>query len=278
MFNICRIGARVAACMNWAAKESEMKATRLLAALGCLLTYTAGAQDSGASQGVKFDFGTTLNVVLSDSLDGRKNKPGDAVKAKVAEDVRAAGEIVIPRGAKLSGHLTQVQGAGQGDGGALLAMIFERAELKDGRQVPLHAAFYALAAPEGAQSDQGGPSSGGAFNSGGLGGGAASAGSIVSSAGHAATDDASALGAGASGRGQLKPSAGAIGGINSKGLLYASSRGVFGLEDLQLQPGTTPGGASSVILSTGRNVHLASGTRMLLSVESAATYDGIDKL
>jgi hypothetical protein len=255
-----------------------VKATWALAVLGCLLPGLAGAQQGGADQGLKFEFGATLNVVLSDTVDARKSKPGDTVKAKVAEDLRAAGEVVIPRGARLSGHVTQAQAAGQGGGGALLAMTFERAELKDGRQIPLHAAFYALAAPEGAQSDSGGSSSGGGFNSGGFGGGAASGGSIVSSAGHAATDDGSALGPGAPDRSELKPSAGAVGGINSKGLLYASSRGVFGLEDLRLQPGTTPGGASTVILSTGRSVHLASGTRMLVSIESAAPSGNVDKL
>jgi hypothetical protein len=80
--------------------------------------------------------------------------------------------------------------------------------------------------------------------------------------------DTGALGAGGTNHEELKPSAGAIGGLNSKGTLYASSRGVFGLEDVSLQPDATPGHASSVILSTSHTVHLANGTRMLVSVES----------
>lgn len=245
-----------------------MKATGVVAVLGCLLAGAAGAQQGAPERGVKFDFGTTLNVVLSDSVDARKNKPGDVVLARSSEDLRAGGVVVIARGAKLVGHVTQSQAAGHENEPAALGMIFEWAELKDGRQIQLRTGFYALAAREGAQTGQGGASSGGAFNSGGFGGASGSGGSIVGSAGHAATDDASALGAGTSGRGELKPSAGAIGGLNSKGLLYASSRGVFGLEGLRLDPDTMPGGASSVILSTGGSVHLASGTRMLLSVES----------
>jgi hypothetical protein len=67
----------------------------------------------------------------------------------------------------------------------------------------------------------------------------------------------------------LKPSPGAIGGLNSNGTLYASSRGVFGLEELSLEPNTVPSGGSSVVLANARSVHLASGTRMLLSLESA---------
>jgi len=72
----------------------------------------------------------------------------------------------------------------------------------------------------------------------------------------------------------LKPSPGAIGGVNSSGTLYASSRGVFGLEDIGLEPNTVPSAGSSVILAHARNVHLASGTRMLLSVESAGGGSG----
>jgi hypothetical protein len=248
-----------------------MKATLVLAMLGCLLPYMAGADEGGGStdQSVKFDFGTTLNVVLSDSLDARKSKPGDVVKAKVAEDLQTGGDVVIPRGARLLGHVTQAQAGTPGEGRASLGLTFDRAELKDGRRIPLHAALYALAAPEGASGDHGGSASGGGFNGVGF-GGAANAGSIVSNAGHAATDDASALGAGGTNHEELKPSVGAIGGVNSKGTLYASSRGVFGLEDLSLQPDARPGGASSVILSTSRTVHLASGTRMLVSVESAS--------
>jgi hypothetical protein len=45
---------------------------------------------------------------------------------------------------------------------------------------------------------------------------------------------------------------------------------VFGLEDISLEPNTVPSSGSSIILADARSVHLASGTRMLLSLESGS--------
>jgi hypothetical protein len=244
-----------------------MKTTAVLATLGLMLPCMGSAQDSAgqnAAQDVKFEFGATLNSVLSDTVDARKSKPGDTVRAKTSEDVKAGGIVVIPRGAKLIGHVTEAQPAAKAGEQARLGFVFDRADLKDGRQIPLRTAFYALAAPEGASSDRG-SSSGGGFG-GGFGGGSAAVGNMVSST---SSEDAGALGEGRPRHAELKPSPGAIGGLNSSGTLYASSRGVFGLEDISLEPNTVPSSGSSVILANARSVHLASGTRMLLSLESA---------
>jgi hypothetical protein len=245
-----------------------MKTTVVLVTLGFMLPCMGSAQDNasqGVPQGTKFEFGTTLNGVLSDTVDARKCKPGDPVKAKTSEDVKAGGVVVIPRGAKLIGHVTEAQPAAKAGEQARLGLVFDRADLKDGRQIPLHTTFYALAAPEGASSDRDSSLDGG-FG-GGSGGGSAAVGNMVSAASTTPSDDASALGPRRT-RHELKPSPGAIGGLNSSGTLYASSRGVFGLEDVSLEPNTVPSSGSSIILANARSVHLASGTRMLLSLES----------
>jgi hypothetical protein len=244
-----------------------MKSTVVLVTLGFMLPCMGGAQDNtaqNAPQGVKFEFGTTLNSVLSDTVDARKCKPGDPVKAKTSEDVKAGGIVVIPRGAKLIGHVTEAQPAAKAGEQARLGVVFDRADLKDGRQIPLHGTFYALAAPEGASSDRDGGFGGG------FGAGSAAVGNMVSAASTTPSDDSSALGPRRARQEELKPSPGAIGGLNSSGTLYASSRGVFGLEDISLEPNTMPSSGSSVILANARSVHLASGTRMLLSLESTS--------
>src|SRR5882724_3440692 len=133
-----------------------MKTTVVLAALGLMLPCMGSAQDNpgqNIAPGVKFEFGTTLNGVLSDTVDARKSKPGDTVKARTSEDVKAGGIVVIPRGSKLVGHVTEAQPVAKAGEQARLGFVFDRAELKDGRQIPLHTAFYALAAPLGASSD-----------------------------------------------------------------------------------------------------------------------------
>jgi hypothetical protein len=224
-----------------------MKSTWVAAVLGLMLPCMGGAQD------VRFEFGTTLNATLSDTVDARKSKPGARVEAKTSEDLKVAGVIVIPRGAKLFGQVTEAQAAANEQ--AKLGFVFDRAELKDGRRIPLHTAFYALAAPVGASDDRL-PPPGGGF------------GGAVGSLARPAADDTSALGVGSTKQADLKPSPGAIGGLNSTGTLYASSRGVFGLDGVSLEPNTVPSRGSTVILADARNIRLVSGTRLLLSVES----------
>lgn len=239
-----------------------MKVSVVALAIGILLPCGGGAQ-SNSDREVRFEFGSTLNAVLSDTLDARKNKSGDSVKAKISEDVLSGGVVVLPRGAKLIGHVTEAHAAAKADEQARLGFVFERAELKDGRAIPLHTAFYALAAPVGA-ADNSPPSAGGGSFGGGFGG----TGSGVGGMARAAGDDTSALDAGNGKHAELKPSPGAIGGLNGSGTLFASSRGVFGIEDVSLEPNSTPSNGSGVILANARNVRLSSGTRMLLSVTS----------
>jgi hypothetical protein len=248
-----------------------MRITVVLATLGFMVPCVGSAQASpnqNADPSVKFEFGATLNAVLSDSVDARRSKPGDPVKARASEDLKVGGTVVIPRGAKLVGHVTEAQPAAKSGEHARLGVVFDRADLKDGRRIPLHATFYALAAPEGAASARG-SSLGGGFG-GGFGGGGTTPGDMVSASNSSSSDDVSTLAGGGTRHEELKPSADAVGGLKSNGTLYASSRGVFGLEDISLEPNAVPSGGSSVILDNGRSVHLASGTRMLLSLESAS--------
>ena len=58
-------------------------------------------------------------------------------------------------------------------------------------------------------------------------------------------------------------------GLGANGQLTSTSRGVFGLNGLTLTAGAANAGEGSVIASTGKNVHLESGTRMLLVVQAA---------
>lgn len=227
-----------------------MRATVILV-LASIVSTTCIADEQRES--VKFEFGATLNAELSDTIDARKTKLGDPVRGRASEDMKAGGLIVIPRGARLIGRVTEARAAPRSDGAARLGIEFDRAELKDGRQIPLHATFFALAAPAGALTDHG-SSSGGGF------GGGSSVGEMMNASSHTPADEQS-----------LKPSPGAIGGLDGNGLFYASSRGVFGLEDMSLEPGTTASAGCSVVLANARTVRLPSGTRMLLSVGSAGT-------
>ena len=73
---------------------------------------------------------------LAAPLEAGKAKVGDRVAAKVIGDCIKAGEIVIPRGSVLSGHVTQAQKRSRSNRESRLAFSFDQVQLKGGRLVP----------------------------------------------------------------------------------------------------------------------------------------------
>jgi hypothetical protein len=60
------------------------------------------------------------------------------------------------------------------------------------------------------------------------------------------------------------------GGLNAAGQLTSNSQGVFGLSGLALESTTSAAAQGSLIMPTSRNVHLDSGTQLLLVATIAA--------
>jgi hypothetical protein len=70
---------------------------------------------------------------------------------------------------------------------------------------------------------------------------------------------------------------GAVGGLNAAGQFSSNSQGVFGLNGLNLNAAGSNATEGSVITSAGKNVHLDSGTRMLLVSQANASEQGGSK-
>jgi hypothetical protein len=68
-----------------------------------------------------------------------------------------------------------------------------------------------------------------------------------------------------------------VGGLNAAGQLTSNSQGVFGLNGLNLNAAASNATQGSVITSAGKNVHLDSGTRMLLVSQAQAGEQGTSK-
>jgi hypothetical protein len=58
--------------------------------------------------------------------------------------------------------------------------------------------------------------------------------------------------------------------LNAAGQLTSNSQGVFGLNGLNLNAASSNATQGSVITSAGKNIHLDSGTRMLLVAQAQA--------
>ena len=72
-------------------------------------------------------------------------------------------------------------------------------------------------------------------------------------------------------------SRGAVGGLNAAGQLTSNSQGVFGLNGLNLNAAASNATEGSVITSAGKDIHLDSGTRMLLVTQAQAGSAGESK-
>jgi hypothetical protein len=225
---------------------------------------------------------------LTAPVDSKKAKPGDLVKARTTEPCKSNGKTLLPKGTQLVGHVSEASARANGQAESSLGIVFDKAILKKGQETPLNMTIQALASGEGAASmgspepepmGSPGASAAGAGAAGGrgaLGGVSSTAGGTVGGVTNAtanagnlpnsAVNTATRTTTNATGA----ASSGAVGGLNAAGQLTSNSRGVFGLNGLNLSSATANGTQGSVITSAGKNVRLDGGTRMLLVTQSAA--------
>jgi hypothetical protein len=226
-------------------------------------TVFAGIATVAAAQteqsAVTLPSGTAVNAELNSSVDSKKAKVGDKVEAHTTDEIKYAGKVIVPKGAKLEGHVTEATARSKGDSGSTLAIQFDKAIAKKGEETPLNVAILAIAAP---LPDFSGGGPGGASSSGG--GGAPTANGSPMGSSHTPTASPGAP--------NYPGAADATMGPNGAAQLSAKSRGVYGLSDLKLMAGSSGTSQATVITSNGKNVHLDGGTRLLLVVpELAAT-------
>ena len=235
--------------------------------------------------------GVAINAELTAPVDSKKAKPGDSVAARTTDATKADGKTVIPKGAKLVGHVTQASARAKGDSESALGIVFDKAILKNGQEVPLNLAIQALATGESAATANAGDNLAAAGGAGTYGGGSGRAvgggaiGGVNSTAGGAVgTVTNTAANAGNTAGGAVNSTVhsaanataagpGATGGLNATGQLMSNSRGVFGMQGVNLISATTGGAQGSLITSAGKNLHLESGTQMLLVTQAAGSAE-----
>jgi len=229
---------------------------------------SVNATNSAASAGAEVAQGTTIQAVLAKSVDSRKSKVGDEVVAKATQDVKSDGQVIVPKGSKLLGHVTEARAKAKGESDSALGIAFDKAVLKDGRELPMALSIQALAvtqarasaAMEG-DSMMGNTSmnTGGHANGGLLGGATAPVGAVAGTA-------TNTLGsAGTTAGGAMH---GVTEGMTAGGSLTSSAHGVVGLPGMSLGANASSSGQGSVITSPNQNVHLESGTQMVLRVNA----------
>lgn len=241
--------------------------------------------------------GTPISATLVTPVDAKHNKPGDPVVAKTTQDVKQNGQTVLKKGSRLTGHVTQTEARSKENSESSVGMVFDNAVMKNGQKVPMNLSIQALAASAshtstafadeqgsvGSMSQTGagftgaGAAPGGSGVVRGTGGAAGGVGGTVRGVSNVAGGATSSVGtvggvAGNVGQtdggtvGATTRSAGSVGGLNTAGQLASNSSGVFNLQGLNLTSAASNGTTASVVNSTSQNVHLDSGTQMVLQV------------
>lgn len=236
---------------------------------------SAGNETSVSKQGrqVNLASNTALAAQLENSLDTRRAKVGDRVVLKTTRAIKQDGEVIVPKGARLMGHVTEVQQHTKSNGESRIGVAFDRLQ-KDALDLPITASIVSItqarsqtrAMDSSLDSETGVSSStrtttrssGGQGSGGLLGGVGGTVGGVVntttSTVGTVAGTTTNAVGS----------TVGAT--ANTTGNLTGSLRGL----QITQSTNTSAKGGSTLSLNGG-NLRLENGTTFNLLVSSSAT-------
>jgi len=191
--------------------------------------------------------GTTIPVELSKALDAKKAKVDDRIEARIPADVLSHGQIVIPRSAKIIGHVTEVKTHTKESSDSKLGIAFDKIVMKDGKEAVLLVVVQAVARPLQVVVPDTRMGEGGGIST-----ASASSGTMPSRS----AERVAAIPIDAGSGSDAPPP-------TTVAPLAATSQGVVGMKGLSLKASA----GSSVISSETDNVHLESGTQMILRAE-----------
>ena len=178
-------------------------------------------------------------VKITRTLDSSKLKEGDSVEVETAGSFKLADGTLVPKGSKLTGHITAAKARSKGDSDSQLTVTFDKLNVANGKQLSVKGTVQAVFPP----ADEPQPEVPRASTSPG--------GSGMSGGAVGATPD-------------YKPMTEIKTGSNTstnagEASADPKSVGVHGLDNLQLNDG--------VLTSKGKNVKLGGGVRMIVHVD-----------
>jgi hypothetical protein len=186
-----------------------------------------------------------IHAVLEKMVHPKKVKVGDAVEARMTEPTKLKDGTELPKGTHIIGKVTEVKMKADKEGPSKLGVLFDKAQLKDGKEVPLMLALVSVAP----RWEQGGVDPVAADN------GAASAGRISQMSQAAGRTEGSA------GDDTLNKGLGVRGASSVSET--AMRPGVSYLQDVTIAS-YSMGEPGTILQSTKNTVYLDSGSRLLL--------------
>jgi hypothetical protein len=187
-------------------------------------------QVTSACAATRITAGTLISAQLSKAMDAKKVKVDDKFEAKTVVDLLSNGEAIIPKGSKITGHITQVKTRSKDSKDSMIGIAFDSISMKDGTELAIQGTIQAIGRA---------PDSGGSSYSSMSGGPIGSSGGSLPSGGSGPASD------------------------SSGGSLGPNSQGVVGIRNLAMNAS----GQTSEVSSNSENVHLDAGTQLILRIQ-----------
>ena len=206
--------------------------------------------------------GSVIPVELTKTIDAKKAKTGDAVEARVTQDLKnVSGGVIVPKDTKVMGHVTDAQARTKEQKESQVGIAFDHAVM-NGSEVPVPLSIQAIIAPSslnGESNSRGAEAAAGRPATTPRAGGMASGNSGRPS--NAGSGSASGSPSSSSTAGDELPSGAPS--ANAHEPITQKTEGVVGISNLNLAKAPTQG---SIVSSEKNNVKLESGTLILLKV------------
>lgn len=221
---------------------------------GSVSAPTAASSTENSNQ---LPAGVIIPVELSKSVDSKKAKAGDKIEARTAMDLLSQGKVVIPRNTKIIGHVTEAKAHSKESPDSKLEIVFGEVSMKDGRELRLQTVVQAIGRPlRSAVADSSPmgdssavPSASTPTPGGAMGGSMPRSPERVASV-PVPTNSTSGADSSSPDRSTVAP-------------LGPTSQGVVGMKGISLNASEK----ASIISSDTENVHLDSGTQLILRTQ-----------
>jgi len=220
---------------------------------------------------------------LVSKLDTKNAKNGDTVVVKTTEKATIADGVVIPKGSKITGHITDVQAHDDTNQNSKVAIQFDQAELKGGQTMTIKSVLQSVDPAAGSDSAQSSPFNSGSAPSAPSGGTAPSSGGAVapgSSPGASSqtpmqSPSASAPTSSPSAAPSGYPAAGTV--VAHQGNIEIKTTAIPGVLIASNASGQPFSNASGALLGARQNIHLDGGTKVTLAIADANNKVGSNR-
>jgi hypothetical protein len=206
--------------------------------LASTMTYGQGSTSTPAASATVGH--GAFPVKVTKTLDSSKLKEGDTVQVETAGGFKLPDGTLVPKGSKLTGHVTAAKARSKGDPDSRLTVAFDRLSIANGKELAIKGTVQAVFPP----ADEVDPGVPGSSTTHGGGGAGLTAGSVPPPDYRPMTE--------------VKTGANTASNPGAPSV-DPKSAGVQGIDNLQLDNG--------VLTSKGKNVKLGSGDRMIVHVD-----------